>query len=145
MVMPLRTLNAPCETTGKKGLEVLCWAIAGTALGAGGAALYGTLCGAAFALILGNPSRILTLGTHLALCGAAAGALVGAFARVFGGSAAPVIVHDSRTHSRGKKEQERRIPFQRARAVPEPLVARCRFPKQTAGQDGFGVNDPSLN
>ena len=143
--MTPRTPKAPCETTGKKALGALSWAAIGAVLGAAGAALYGTLCGAVFALIQGDPSRIPALGTHLALCGAAAGALVGTFARILGSSAAPVAAHPFRTQARGKNGQERRMPFQRVRGVPEPLIARCRLPGRTVEQDGSGINDRSLN
>src|SRR5262245_6581099 len=68
----------------KAVLGVITWTGAGALLGGAGGLLFGTLFGAIQGLIHLDPWRLLSAG-YFALCGVAAGALVGTFTRIFDG------------------------------------------------------------
>jgi hypothetical protein len=63
----------------RTGLRLVRWTAIDTILGASGGALFGGIFGALEILIHNDPSQIVLRAGYFALCGAAAGALVGIF------------------------------------------------------------------
>lgn len=78
----MRKLLSTGVWIGKVIFGVISWASVGAAIAGTAIGLYGMLCGIVIALIHGDPWRIISFGGYFALCGAAAGALVGGFARI---------------------------------------------------------------
>lgn len=69
----------------KTGLALLVRTIAGALLGAAGGLIFGLLFGMLDGLMQQNLERIVLDGANLALCGAAAGAILGAYGQLIEG------------------------------------------------------------
>lgn len=75
---PLSRLGAVLKTA----LGILAWTGGGAAVGAAGAGMLGTLCGAVGGLLHLDVGLVLPIALYFTLCGAAAGAIVGGVCRV---------------------------------------------------------------
>ena len=72
-------LNLISPTLTRTAWRVVCWAIMDTVLGAVCGATFGGVFGAFGILIHFEPSQIVSMAGYFALCGGAAGALVGMY------------------------------------------------------------------
>ena len=69
--------------------RVIRWTAIATALGSLGGWIFGTGFGALVVLTCGNTWRVMPIAGYFALCGAAAGALLGVFGAIVDGDDAP--------------------------------------------------------
>jgi hypothetical protein len=136
-------LSSVCKTTGKAVFGVTCWTATGTLVGATGGALYGSLVGALQAVIYGKPWGIVAIGVYFALCGAAAGGLVGGFGRILEGFEESASADHTRNGIQGKNTLDERSVFPGPGAVGEQ--ASCRSLEGAAAKGRFGIVGPSLN
>ncbi len=108
-------------------LRMVSWTVAGGLVGGTGGLLFGTLFGALYGLIRLEPWRVVYGAGYFALCGAAAGAIVGAFYRIFDGPHA--YPWDDWSNEDSREPSWRDVdPFVRERWIvtkPAMLDQRC--------------------
>src|SRR5262249_23587918 len=131
-----------CRTRAKVVLRVICWTAAGTLLGAAGGALFGAIYGTLDFLIHGELARIVWSGIYMALCGAGAGALVGAFGTIWDGAGeAPLPTDRSGKDLEAKNGHAGSSFFDKLQAITNPLIARWQFLERGA-EGSPRVKDP---
>ena len=101
-------------------VTLVCWTAVGVALVTPVGVLLGVCFGSLLALFYGSLSPILPVLIRFTLCGAAAGAIVGAFARVFD-SHNPLTEHEP---EEARQPSVRRI--RRPGVLPPSLLGRTR-------------------
>jgi hypothetical protein len=80
--------------------RVIRWTAIASAIGASGGGIFGTAFGALVVLICGESWRIVPIAGYFALCGAAAGAVLGAFGAVIDGPEEPALANAAAPSSR---------------------------------------------
>jgi hypothetical protein len=120
--------------------STIAWTAAGAAVVAPVGALLGACVGAVQAVLYGSPAAFLPSFTHLTLCGAATGAILGAFIKLTDGHN-PLASGDGFA---GPARRPRAVWWRRHDLIPTSLLDRIQGRHSTNSRQD-GPHDPSRN